>query len=71
MKSYLLIWKKNECVCTEKGPTIFDTKNCWEYYFEQTKINDGEECVTINSLAPAIINYNNRHEFLYYIQLKL
>ena len=25
----------NECVCTEKNVNIFDTKNCWEYYFNR------------------------------------
>jgi hypothetical protein len=63
----------NECVCTEVGPMIHDTNNCWEYYFEQTKINDGEEFVSMDSLISAKINYEDREMFMYpqnFIELK-
>ena len=32
----------HECVCTEKDVTLHDTNNSWEYYFDQTTINEGE-----------------------------
>jgi hypothetical protein len=63
----------NECVCTEIGSTIHNTNNCWEYYFEQTKINEGEEFTNMNSLISAKINYEDREMFMYpqnFIELK-
>lgn len=63
----------NECVCTETGPMIHDTNNCWEYYFEQTKINEGEDFINMDSLISANINYEDREMFMYpqnFIELK-
>jgi hypothetical protein len=57
--------EKNECVCTEKNTTIFNTNNCWEYYFDQIKINNSEEYIILDSLIPANIHYENRSMFLY------
>jgi hypothetical protein len=63
----------NECVCTEVGVELHGTKNSWEYYFEQTKIEPEEEYKTINSLISANIHYENRDAFMYpnnFISLK-
>jgi hypothetical protein len=63
----------NECVCTEVGAMIHGTNNCWEYYFEQTKINDDEKFVSMDSLISAKINYEDREMFMYpqnFIELK-
>lgn len=55
----------NECVCTETGTQLFGTNNCWEYYFEQTKPEEGEYFNVFNSLIPANIHYENRDVFMY------
>jgi len=63
----------NECVCSEKNVDIFNTKNCWEYYFEQTKIDKDEEHIKFNSLLGAKIHYDNKDFFMYpenFISLK-
>jgi hypothetical protein len=63
----------NECVCTENGPIIHETKNCWEYYFEQTKLDKSEDFITMNSLISAKINYDDREMFMYpenFLELK-
>ena len=57
--------KANECVCTESNANIHDTNNCWEYYFEQTQLIEGEPCGYMNSLVSANINYDNRDVFMY------
>jgi RNAse (barnase) inhibitor barstar len=54
----------NECACTEKNLNLFDTKNCWEYYFDQNKPASEESVTTMNSLLPARIFYDNREEFV-------
>ena len=53
----------NECVCTEKT-TFQNTKNCWEYYFTQTKILPDETCISMNSLLPAKLHYNDKNSFM-------
>lgn len=53
----------NECVCSE-NEIIDGTKNCWEYYFEQTKLENGEPVNVMNSLIGANINYNDRNVFM-------
>lgn len=63
----------NECACTEKDLILHNTKNCWEYYFDQSSFMREPDVTTFNSLLPARINYNNREEFLdpkNYIELK-
>lgn len=62
-----------ECVCTEQNSNLHGTKNCWEYYFEQEKINEGDEIVKMDSLISANINYENRDVFMYpenFLELK-
>jgi len=62
-----------ECACTEKGVTIQDTNNCWEYYFEQNSIEPNEVINTMNSLMPANIHYEDRDFFMYpenFVELK-
>jgi len=54
----------NECVCSE-NEIIHNTKNCWEYYFDQTNISEGEEFVEINSLISAKISYEDRDMFMH------
>jgi len=56
---------KNECACSEKNTTLYDTKNCWEYYFNQTRLIPGENNTTLNSLLPANIGYEDRNIFMY------
>jgi hypothetical protein len=63
----------NECVCTEKNSLMFETKNCWEYYFEQNNINSNEPTINIDSLISARIQYEDRNMFMYpnnFIELK-
>lgn len=54
----------NECVCTENNVDLYDTNNCWEYYFNQNKIEEGEELVELNSLIGPKIHYEDRDMFL-------
>jgi hypothetical protein len=54
----------HECVCTEKD-MIHDTMNSWEYYFDQTTIEEGEPITNFNSLISANIEYENRDMFMY------
>lgn len=52
----------NPCCCTDHSQTIFETKNCWEYYFDQTtkeNINN-----VFNSLLGANIHYNDKDFFM-------
>jgi len=53
----------NECACTEKDKILFSTKNCWEYYFDQTSNENIEK--TFDSLLGARINYEDRDAFLF------
>lgn len=55
----------HECVCTEKGVTLHDTNNSWEYYFDQTTIEEGEPIKRMDSLVSANISYENRDVFMY------
>ena len=50
----------NECVCTEKDIILHNTKNSWEYYFNQTTISNAEPVIKMDSLVSANINYDNR-----------
>lgn len=62
----------HECVCTE-NEIIHNTKNSWEYYFDQTTISDDEPVNYMNSLISANIHYENRDVFMYpqnFIELK-
>ena len=52
----------NECVCTQTDLNTFDTKNPWEYYFDQTKLE--EPYIVWNSLKEANIQYENRDMFM-------
>jgi hypothetical protein len=52
----------NDCVCTEKGPTIYSTKNCWEYYFNQTTLT--EDYKNINFYTPSVLSYENKDAFI-------
>lgn len=65
--------ESNECVCTEKNIHLFDTNNCWEYYFDQIKKDELNDPVEFNSLISANINYEDRNMFmtpLNFIELK-
>lgn len=53
----------SECACTDNEQTIFPTKNCWEYYFDQT--DNTNINVEYNSLLSAKINYEDRDVFVY------
>ena len=52
----------NDCVCTEKGTMLYDTNNCWEYYFDQIKLTD--EFQKMDFYAPATFDYESRDYFL-------
>lgn len=47
----------NECVCTQNDFDILKTKNCWEYYFDQELISDGEFFYKTNSLVSGKFDY--------------
>ena len=49
----------NECACTQSDLKKFDTKNCWEFYFDQSSIQDGEIFKKTNSLVQGKINYTS------------
>jgi len=53
----------NECACTESEHNLFDTNNCWEYYFEQSPKDSYNS--ELDSLLPAKISYENRDIFLH------
>ena len=64
--------ESHECVCSEKE-IIHETSNSWEYYFNQTKISDGELVNHMDSLISANIHYENRDSFMYpqnFVELK-
>ncbi len=61
----------NECVCTQPDLKVFQTNNCWEYYFEQHSIDESEIFKKTNSLVSGSLTYNS--EFLFpeiYVNLK-
>lgn len=55
----------NECVCTQPNLKDYNTNNCWEYYFNQSKIDINEPFNRTNSLVPGKIGYGNGDTFLY------
>ena len=60
----------NECCCSDSQVSE-KTKNCWEYYFDQTSNQPVEK--EFNSLLNAKIHYEDRSFFLYpenFIELK-
>jgi hypothetical protein len=61
----------NECCCSDETQTLFNTKNCWEFYFNQTtKDSISSE---IDSLLRPRIYYNNSGFFMHpekFIELK-
>jgi len=48
----------NECACTEKSEFLHDTKNCWEYYFEQPPLSEGLN-VNLDSVSTGSLSYNS------------
>ena len=61
----------NECCCTDETQTLFDTKNCWEFYFNQTTKNSISS--EFDSLLDAKLYYNDSNFFMYpekFIELK-
>jgi len=52
----------NDCVCTEKDLILYDTKNCWEYYFNQVKL--GKDFSNLDFRTPSILNYESKTDFL-------
>jgi hypothetical protein len=52
----------NKCVCNENNFLLYDTKNCWEYFFNQTiKINDVNS--NLDFFLPT--NYNSIYKLTY------
>ena len=49
---------KEECACTEKTK-LFNTDNCWEYYFNQANLPINQPYNTLNSLLSAKIQYGD------------
>lgn len=61
----------NECVCTQPDLKDFETKNCWEYFFEQNSISEGEVYNRTDNLAPGQISYRSDFSnFRDYVQIK-
>ena len=64
----------NECICTENiDYVLHETKNSWEYYFNQTKIGPEESYNKMNSLVRGNLVYNDTNAFMnpdQYITLK-
>ena len=61
----------NECCCSDETQTLFDTKNCWEFYFNQTT----KDFISseFDSLLDAKIYYNSSDFFMYpekFLELK-
>ena len=52
----------NDCVCTEKSSTIYNTKNCWEYYFNQITLTD--EFKKMDFYTPSVLSYENKDAFI-------
>jgi len=52
----------NECVCTEKNLKLYDTKNCWEYYFDQVKLD--KNFSNLDFRTPSVLNYESKTDFL-------
>lgn len=50
--------EKQDCVCTERNSNLHNTENCWEYYFDQEKIEEGEAFGKMNSLISANLKYD-------------
>lgn len=50
--------EKQDCVCTERNSNLHNTENCWEYYFDQEKIEEGENFGKMNSLISANLTYD-------------
>jgi len=63
-----------ECICTENDIYLHDTNNSWEYYFDQVKINEGDEVVSnMTSLMAGNLSYHNPDVYLYpenFVELK-
>lgn len=49
---------KEECACTEI-PNLFNTNNCWEYFFNQ--IDYSPECINFTSLLQARLHYDTEN----------
>lgn len=61
----------NECVCTQPDLKDFNTNNCWEFFFEQNSIDDGEEYELTTNLVPGKIYYGSDFSnFESYVELK-
>ena len=52
----------NDCVCTEKGSKIYNTNNCWEYYFNQITLID--EFKKMDFYTPSVLSYENKDAFI-------
>lgn len=52
----------NDCVCTERDHALFNTKNCWEYYFNQ-ETNYNRINQFFNSVTCGTMSYNNQEIF--------
>ena len=56
--------EKQDCVCTERSSNLYNTENCWEYYFDQQTIEEGEEFGKMTSLMSANLAYNCKDHYL-------
>ena len=52
----------NACVCTEKDSIIDNTKNCWEYYFNQITLT--KDYKNMNFYTPSVLSYENKDAFI-------
>ena len=55
----------NECISTERDVLLHDTYNSWEYFFNQTTIEEGDDVSEFNSLIHGNLDYNNRDLFMH------
>jgi hypothetical protein len=69
----LYVDMSNDCICNEKDAYLYDTNNCWEYYFEQIKLKDNEIVNEMDSLIRGNLVYEDRDAYLYpdnFLELK-
>jgi hypothetical protein len=55
--------KKNQCVCTESDDFIYNTKNCWEYYFNQNEYPKNVKRI-FDSVTCGTMSYNDQNLFI-------
>ena len=52
----------NDCVCTERDYNLFNTNNCWEYYYNQEQLQS-HIYQSFNSVTCGAMSYSNQEIF--------